>query len=179
MRAVRPWHCCPKKLWVPHPWWYLRPGWTGLGQPELVGGNQPMAGGWNGMGFMDPSNSSHSMILRSYGPISLHHVGLEAAHGSIQSSLELLSSSQCALTAGFYCTVQLQWDCVRLWQRLFINEKDFYSICAFEGNLVLPEEPTVYFLFIHIRLFLLLLLFSFSQAEKHQNKNNRNISLHK
>jgi len=24
-----------------------RPGWMGPGQPDLVGGNQPTAGGWN------------------------------------------------------------------------------------------------------------------------------------
>jgi len=28
-RAVRPWHCCPEKLWVPHPWRCSRPGWMG------------------------------------------------------------------------------------------------------------------------------------------------------
>ena len=31
--VVRPWHCCPERLWVPHPW----VGW-GPGQPELLGG---------------------------------------------------------------------------------------------------------------------------------------------
>ena len=28
-RAVRPWHCCPEKLWVPHPWRHIRPGCMG------------------------------------------------------------------------------------------------------------------------------------------------------
>ena len=42
-RVVRHWHSCPEKLWVPHPWQCLRPGWMGPGQPELVGGNEPMA----------------------------------------------------------------------------------------------------------------------------------------
>jgi len=26
-RAVRPWHCCTEKLWVPHPWRHSRLGW--------------------------------------------------------------------------------------------------------------------------------------------------------
>jgi len=26
---VRRWHCCPEKLWMPHPWWHTRPGWVG------------------------------------------------------------------------------------------------------------------------------------------------------
>ena len=34
----------PRELWVPHPHRHSRPGWVGPGQPELVGGNQPMAG---------------------------------------------------------------------------------------------------------------------------------------
>ena len=42
-----------RDLWVPHPWRCSRPGWMGLGQPELVGGNQPMAGGWSIPSFHD------------------------------------------------------------------------------------------------------------------------------
>ena len=53
----------PRELWVPHPWRYPRPGWMGPGQPELVGGSQPMAGGWNWMIFKVPSNTRHYMIL--------------------------------------------------------------------------------------------------------------------
>jgi len=34
----------PLELWVPHPWTLSGPGWMGPGQPELVGGSQPMAG---------------------------------------------------------------------------------------------------------------------------------------
>jgi len=33
--------CCPEKLWMS----LSRPGWMGPGQPDLVGSNQPMAGG--------------------------------------------------------------------------------------------------------------------------------------
>ena len=33
------------------------------GHPDLVGGNQPRAGGWNLMFFKVPSSLSHSMIL--------------------------------------------------------------------------------------------------------------------
>ena len=29
-RVERPWHCCPEKLWVPHPWRCSRPRWMGL-----------------------------------------------------------------------------------------------------------------------------------------------------
>jgi len=29
-RAVRPWHSCPEKLWMPHPWRCSRPAWMGL-----------------------------------------------------------------------------------------------------------------------------------------------------
>ena len=35
----------------------------GAGHPDLVGSNQPMAGGWNWMIFEVPSNPSHSVIL--------------------------------------------------------------------------------------------------------------------
>ena len=28
-RAVRPWHSCPEKLWVPHPWRCSGPGGMG------------------------------------------------------------------------------------------------------------------------------------------------------
>jgi len=40
-------HLCPD-LCVPHPWRCPRRGWMGPGQPELLGGNQPMAGGGTG-----------------------------------------------------------------------------------------------------------------------------------
>jgi len=43
-RAVRQWHGCPE-LWVPIPGGAQGHGW-GPGQPELVGGSQPMARGW-------------------------------------------------------------------------------------------------------------------------------------
>jgi len=26
VRVGRPWHCCPEKLWMPHPWRCPRPG---------------------------------------------------------------------------------------------------------------------------------------------------------
>ncbi len=29
-RAVRPWHSCPERLWMPHPWRCLRPGYIEL-----------------------------------------------------------------------------------------------------------------------------------------------------
>ena len=52
----------PRELWVPHPHRHSRLGWVGPGQPELVGGSQPMAGvGWVGCGV--PSNPT---ILRFY-----------------------------------------------------------------------------------------------------------------
>jgi len=35
--AVRRWHSCPEKLWVPHPWRRSRPGWMGPWAAELVG----------------------------------------------------------------------------------------------------------------------------------------------
>ena len=38
----------PKGLWVPHPWRCSRLGWMGPGQPDVVGGTQPTAGGWSG-----------------------------------------------------------------------------------------------------------------------------------
>jgi len=37
-RVVRPWHSCPEKLWVPHPWRHSRPAWMG---PWAAG-----SGGW-------------------------------------------------------------------------------------------------------------------------------------
>jgi len=40
-RAVRQWHSCPEKLWVPHPWRHSRPGWMGPGAAL------PRAGGYN------------------------------------------------------------------------------------------------------------------------------------
>jgi len=45
--AVRRWHSCPGKLWCPIPGGTEdQVGW-GPGQPELVGGALPTAGGWN------------------------------------------------------------------------------------------------------------------------------------
>jgi len=65
MRVVRPWHSCPEKLWVPHPWSVEgQIGW-GPGQPELLGGS-PAPG--TGVGtrwviFKFPFNSNHFVIL--------------------------------------------------------------------------------------------------------------------
>lgn len=39
------------------------PPWMGLWQPDLVGGNQPMVGGWGWMGFKVASNLCHPMVL--------------------------------------------------------------------------------------------------------------------
>ena len=44
--------------------WGMGAGWS-PGQPDLVSGNQPMAGGWNQVTFKVLSNLSHSMILCS------------------------------------------------------------------------------------------------------------------
>lgn len=46
-RVVR----CRSRPWMPHPWRSSRLSWVGPGQPELVGGNQPIAGGWDVLGF--------------------------------------------------------------------------------------------------------------------------------
>ena len=37
-KVMRPWHSCPEKLWMPHPWRCSGPGW-GPEQPDLVGGH--------------------------------------------------------------------------------------------------------------------------------------------
>jgi len=58
-RVVWHWHCCPERLWVPHPWRCPRTGWRGLGQPDLVGGTQPMAMGLE----LDDLYGPHSVIL--------------------------------------------------------------------------------------------------------------------
>jgi len=47
MEAVRPWHSCPEKLWVPHPWRHSRPGWMGPWAARAAGG-QPYP--WQGVG---------------------------------------------------------------------------------------------------------------------------------
>jgi len=47
MRFVRHWHCCPESYGYPIPAGAQGQVGCGPGQPELVGGNQPMAGGWN------------------------------------------------------------------------------------------------------------------------------------
>ena len=39
-------------------------GW-GPGQPELVWGNQPTAGGWRWADLKVPSNTNHSVILHN------------------------------------------------------------------------------------------------------------------
>ena len=49
-RVVRRWHCCPEKLWVPHPWKRPRPGSMGP-WAAWAGGGQPTAGGWDWMIF--------------------------------------------------------------------------------------------------------------------------------
>ena len=72
LRAVRPWHSCPEKLWCPIPAGTQgQVGW-GPGQPELGGAALPMAGGWGCVGFKVSSNPNHSMILRMLGAIHLH-----------------------------------------------------------------------------------------------------------
>lgn len=40
-------------------------GWFGWspGQPDLMGGNQSMAGSWNWVGFKVPASPSHPVIL--------------------------------------------------------------------------------------------------------------------
>ena len=68
MRFVRHWHCCPESYGYPIPAGAQGQVGCGPGQPELVGGNQPMAGGWNWMDFKVTSNSTilwfcDSMIL--------------------------------------------------------------------------------------------------------------------
>ena len=45
--AVRPWHSCPEKLWVPHAWSVQGQVAWGPGQSELLGAALPMVGGWN------------------------------------------------------------------------------------------------------------------------------------
>ena len=41
---------------MPHPWGCSGPGWVRFGQPDVVGGSQPVALGWNRVGFKIPSN---------------------------------------------------------------------------------------------------------------------------
>jgi len=62
---VRPWHSCPEKLWVPHPWRYSGPGWLdeALGSLMWWAAALPMAEGWGWMGFKAPSKPNHFMIL--------------------------------------------------------------------------------------------------------------------
>jgi len=59
--VVRPWHSCPESCGYPIPGVSQGYGWVPV-QPELVGGNQSIAGRWNWMGFDVPFNLSHSMI---------------------------------------------------------------------------------------------------------------------
>ena len=66
MRAARSWHCCPEKLWCPIPGGAQGQAGWGPGQPELVWGNQLIASYRNWMGFMVPSNPSHSVVQWVY-----------------------------------------------------------------------------------------------------------------
>jgi len=51
-RVVRPWHHCPEKLWVLHPWKHSRPGWMGPSAAWAGGGAAlPTAGCWGWVGF--------------------------------------------------------------------------------------------------------------------------------
>jgi len=43
-RAVSPWHSCPESCGCPIPLEVLKAAQSSPGQPELVEGNQPMAG---------------------------------------------------------------------------------------------------------------------------------------
>jgi len=54
---------CPESCGCPIPGGAQ--GWAGWshGQPELVRGSQPMAGGWNWIIFEVPSNLSYAMVL--------------------------------------------------------------------------------------------------------------------
>ena len=51
---------CPESCGCPIPGG--QSGWD-PGQPVLEGGSQHTAGAWDWMGFKDPSNLSHSMVL--------------------------------------------------------------------------------------------------------------------
>ena len=46
-KVVRPWHCCPEKLCVPHPWRCSRPGWMG---PWATWANGWQSYQWQGIG---------------------------------------------------------------------------------------------------------------------------------
>jgi len=61
--AVRPGHGCPESCGCPIP--EGAQGWAGWGsgQPELVGGTGPTAGGWDWAGFNVSSNLSDSEFL--------------------------------------------------------------------------------------------------------------------
>ena len=48
VRVVRHWNRFPERLWMPHPWKCLRPGWMGLWATWSSGGCPcPWQGGWN------------------------------------------------------------------------------------------------------------------------------------
>jgi len=59
---------CQGRLWIPHSWRYLRPGWMGpwaIWSNTWSSGWQPclQQGGWKSVNFEVPSNPSHFMIL--------------------------------------------------------------------------------------------------------------------
>ena len=60
LRVVRCWDTLPRE------------GWVGPGQPELVGGNQPMAGGWELHDLQGPlhPNPVYDSVIKN-GEVSL------------------------------------------------------------------------------------------------------------
>jgi len=76
--AVRQRHGCPE-LWVPIPGGAQGHGW-GPEQPELVGGSQPMARGWNWVGFKDFSTQPfYDSMISSFPPLAGRFVSTVSA----------------------------------------------------------------------------------------------------
>ena len=62
-RAVRPWHCCPQKLWCPNPGGAPGQAGWGTGQPELGGQPCPWLGTGAEWALRTLSRPWHSMML--------------------------------------------------------------------------------------------------------------------
>jgi len=73
------------KKWVSHPWRCPRP-WMRPAQPELVWGSQPMARGWNWVGFEVFSNPTMPQFYDSISSTVSHTGWAELHHGEVLGS---------------------------------------------------------------------------------------------
>jgi len=120
-REVRRWHCCPESCGCPIPAGAQGQAGWGPVQTELVEGIQPIAGGWNWVGFKVPLNQtilwfydrstkrSHKASFTGKAPPG--HGATSLAKTLVKSATDQVTPDRTTLTLGqkaerSYCSFQ-------------------------------------------------------------------------